>query len=121
MEFPPPQPAEPSISTSTTPAFESRRDPNLHPDPDLDEALQKVLMTSGSDLHITVDAPPMIRVDGRARFLNDAVVGPDGAKVVDARKRNALRTALLAVIAESETDGPPARNHLQRARASVAR
>src|SRR5690554_5452213 len=59
-DFPPPQ-AGPPV---TSPAYESRRDPNLKPDPDLEEALQKVLMTSGSDLHITVDAPPMIRVDG---------------------------------------------------------
>src|SRR5690554_1500314 len=59
-DFPPPQ-AGPPV---TSPAYESRRDPNLNPDPDLEEALQKVLMTSGSDLHITVDAPPMIRVDG---------------------------------------------------------
>src|SRR5690554_3766491 len=59
-DFPPPQPGPPT----TSPAYESRRDPDLNPDPDLEEALQKVLMTSGSDLHITVDAPPMIRVDG---------------------------------------------------------
>jgi twitching motility protein PilT len=59
-DFPPPQ-AGPPV---TSPAYESRRDPSLNPDPDLEEALQKVLMTSGSDLHITVDAPPMIRVDG---------------------------------------------------------
>jgi [protein-PII] uridylyltransferase len=49
------------------------------------------------------------------------VVGPDGAKVSDARKRNALRTALLAVIAETEANEPSPRNNLQRARASVAR
>lgn len=59
-DFPPPQ-AGPPV---TSPAYESRRDPSLNPDPDLEEALQKVLMTSGSDLHVTVDAPPMIRVDG---------------------------------------------------------
>src|SRR5690554_4934427 len=59
-DFPPPQ-AGPPV---TSPAYQSRRDPNLNADPDLEEALQKVLMTSGSDLHITVDAPPMIRVDG---------------------------------------------------------
>lgn len=46
------------------PTFESRRDPNLSPDADLEAALQQVLMTSGSDLHVTVNAPPMIRVDG---------------------------------------------------------
>ena len=35
--------------------------------------------------------------------------------------RNALRTALLAAIGETEANEPTPRNHLQRARASVAR
>lgn len=69
-DFPPPQPLPPAAS----PAFVSRRDPNLNPDPDLEEALQKVLMTSGSDLHVTVDAPPMIRVDGALKPIVGAEV-----------------------------------------------
>jgi [protein-PII] uridylyltransferase len=62
-------------------------------------------------------------IDGYGERAVDAfyVVGPDGAKVSDARKRNALRTALLAVIAETEANEPSPRNNLQRARASVAR
>jgi len=36
-------------------------------DPDLLLALQQVLLSSASDLHITVNAPPMIRVDGALR------------------------------------------------------
>ncbi len=59
-DFPPPQPAD----SAPAPAYEMTRDPKLNPDPDLDEALQKVLMLSGSDLHVSVGAPPMIRVDG---------------------------------------------------------
>ncbi|HEU4808893.1 MAG TPA: type IV pilus twitching motility protein PilT [Homoserinimonas sp.] len=73
-DFPPPQPAPPSTTTLTTPAFESRRDATLNSDPDLDEALQKVLMTSGSDLHVTADAPPMIRVDGSLKPITGAAV-----------------------------------------------
>jgi [protein-PII] uridylyltransferase len=62
-------------------------------------------------------------IDGYGERAVDAfyVVGPDGAKISDARKRNALRTALLAVIAETEANEPSPRTNLQRARASVAR
>jgi len=62
-------------------------------------------------------------IDGYGERAVDAfyVVGPAGEKVADARKRNALRTALLAVIAETDADEPSPRGNLQRARASVAR
>jgi [protein-PII] uridylyltransferase len=60
-------------------------------------------------------------IDGYGERAVDAfyVVDQDGRKVADARKRNALKTALLAALVEAE----PAdrRNNLQRARASVAR
>ena len=55
-------------------AFELRRDPSLTADPDLDAALQDVLMSSGSDLHITVNAPPMIRIDGALKPIAGAPV-----------------------------------------------
>jgi twitching motility protein PilT len=87
-DFPPPQPAPPAAS----PAYESRRDPNLKPDPDLDEALQKVLMTSGSDLHVTVDAPPMIRVDGALKPIA-------GAKAWDQEK---VTSALLSILTPAQ-------------------
>lgn len=61
-------------SAAAPAAFESRRDLSLEADPDLDAALQKVLMTSGSDLHVTVGAPPMIRVDGALRPIEGAPV-----------------------------------------------
>ena len=62
-------------------------------------------------------------IDGYGERAVDAfyVVGPHGEKVADARKRNALRAALLAVIAETDADEPTPRSNLQRARASVAR
>jgi len=50
------------------------------------------------------------------------VVGPDGAKVTDARRMSALKAALLSALDEAEA-APQAttRPNLQRARASVAR
>ncbi|MHA6693297.1 type IV pilus twitching motility protein PilT [Homoserinimonas sp. A520] len=90
-EFPPPQPSPPS---NTPTPFESRRDANLNPDPDLDEALQKVLMTSGSDLHITADAPPMIRVDGALKPIV-------GASIWSAEK---VTSALLSILTPSQKE-----------------
>jgi hypothetical protein len=48
------------------------------------------------------------------------VIGPEGGKLADARKRSALKTALEGALSdESVTAGR--RANLQRARASVAR
>ncbi|HEY8615437.1 [protein-PII] uridylyltransferase [Phenylobacterium sp.] len=49
------------------------------------------------------------------------VVDANGRKLADARKRNALKTALLAALTAGEEDGAGRRAHLQKARASVAR
>jgi [protein-PII] uridylyltransferase len=49
------------------------------------------------------------------------VVGPEG-KITDARRRNAVRNALVAALAEPEAEAANGRRaNLQRARASVAR
>jgi [protein-PII] uridylyltransferase len=48
------------------------------------------------------------------------VVDADGAKITEARRRNAVRAALVAALAEPEA-GRGRRANLQRARASVAR
>ncbi|MCU1545954.1 MAG: type pili twitching motility protein PilT [Homoserinimonas sp.] len=69
--FPPPQ-AAPTSMPAPSSAYVSRRDPNLNPDADLEWALEKVLMRSGSDLHVTVNAPPMIRIDGALAPLDGA-------------------------------------------------
>jgi [protein-PII] uridylyltransferase len=61
-------------------------------------------------------------IDGYGERAVDAfyVTGPGGEKLEDARKGNALKTALLAVLnAVDEDEGR--RSNLQRARASVAR
>lgn len=88
--FPPPQAAPPA----TSPAYESRRDPKLNSDPDLDDALQKVLMTSGSDLHISVDAPPMIRIDGALK----PIVG------AEAWGHDKVKAALLSIMTPSQKE-----------------
>jgi twitching motility protein PilT len=43
-------------------------------DPDLTEALQQVLFSGASDLHVTSNAPPMIRIDGALRPIEGAPV-----------------------------------------------
>jgi [protein-PII] uridylyltransferase len=63
-------------------------------------------------------------IDGYGERAVDAfyVTGPNGAKLSDARKGNALKTALLAALTETEAEGDGGqRVRLQRARASVAR
>ncbi|MET0272142.1 MAG: [protein-PII] uridylyltransferase, partial [Phenylobacterium sp.] len=62
-------------------------------------------------------------IDGYGERAVDAfyVVGPDGRKLADARKRNALKTALMAALVDGEDEPDARRGNLQRARASVAR
>jgi len=61
-------------------------------------------------------------IDGYGERAVDAfyVTGPDGKKLTDVRKGNALKTALLAALNAVEPD-EGRRANLQRARASVAR
>ena len=63
-------------------------------------------------------------IDGYGERAVDAfyVVDADGRKLTDARKRNALKSALLAALTKAEAETAQARRtNLQRARASVAR
>ena len=62
-------------------------------------------------------------IDGYGERAVDAfyVVSQEGEKITDARKRNALRAALLTALVDVDQDGPARRGNLQRARASVAR
>lgn len=64
-------------------------------------------------------------IDGYGERAVDAfyVVDAAGKKVADARKRNALKAALMAALTagEEEAQAPGRRAHLQRARASVGR
>jgi twitching motility protein PilT len=53
---------------------ESSRASRSQADPELIAALQEVLMSAASDLHVTSNAPPMIRVDGGLRPIEGAPV-----------------------------------------------
>jgi twitching motility protein PilT len=52
----------------------SSQSPLINADPDLLAALQEVVFTGASDLHVTNNAVPMIRVDGSLRPVTDDVV-----------------------------------------------
>jgi twitching motility protein PilT len=61
-------------------------------DPDLVAALNAVVTSKGSDLHVSVNAPPSIRVDGGLRAVQ-------GLPVWDANKVNA---AILSIMSEAQ-------------------
>ncbi|MDZ4044996.1 MAG: type IV pilus twitching motility protein PilT [Rhodoglobus sp.] len=66
---PPPPPDMSSVPPPAMPVMDAplRNGARAGADPDLLAALQEVLMSSASDLHVTVNAPPMLRVDGGLR------------------------------------------------------
>ena len=85
--------------------------------PGLLAALARILSDSG--LEIT-----SAHIDGYGEQAVDAfyVVDDDGAKLTDARKGNALKSALLAALSAGEAESAKARRiNLQQARASQAR
>jgi twitching motility protein PilT len=61
-ELPPPAAPESQLVYD-----EATRSARAQADPELIAALQEVLMLAASDLHVTSNAPPMIRVDGALR------------------------------------------------------
>ena len=63
-------------------------------DRDLVAALQEVLFAKASDLHITVNAPPMIRVDGGLRQI-------EGTQIWDRLK---VTSALLSILNETQRE-----------------
>jgi twitching motility protein PilT len=62
--------------------------------PDVVAALNAVVTTGASDLHISVGAPPMLRVDGGLKPI-------DNSEVWDAARVN---TALMSILSERERD-----------------
>jgi len=62
-------------------------------------------------------------IDGYGERAVDAfyVITPSGGKLTDARRGNALKSALLTALSEAEPELAPGRRAVQRARASVAR
>ena len=79
---PVPQPAV-AVAPINPSEFEMQRDSTLNADAQLDAALSQVVALGASDLHIAVNAPPMIRVDGGLRQLADSEMW-SGAKVTAA-------------------------------------
>jgi twitching motility protein PilT len=73
--------------------FSARTTPHTGADPDLIAALQEVLMASASDLHVTVNAPPMIRVDGALRPVSPAPW-----------ERHKVTTALYSIMTEAQRE-----------------
>ncbi|MFP7835061.1 type IV pilus twitching motility protein PilT [Marisediminicola sp. LYQ134] len=67
----------PTTPSTIDPGVDAPRRPrgsSSTPDPDLLFALEEVLRLKASDLHVTVKAPPMLRVDGGLTPLPDAPV-----------------------------------------------
>ncbi len=96
---PPPMPP-PSFATAPPPmpppAAEpgaARATPRSGADPDLVAALQQVLMATASDLHVTVNAPPMIRVDGALRPISGTPW-----------ERHKVTSALYSIMSESQRE-----------------
>ena len=62
------------------------------PDPELIRALQAVVTQGASDLHLTVNSPPMLRVNGSLR--------PEGDSATWSREK--VRNAILSILNESQ-------------------
>jgi twitching motility protein PilT len=65
-----------------------------HPDPDLVTAMQEVVSQGASDLHLSVDSPPMLRIDGSLR--------PAGSSVTWSREK--IKAALLSILTEPQQE-----------------
>ena len=65
-----------------------------HPDPDLIAAMQEVVAQGASDLHLSVDSPPMLRIDGSLR--------PAGSSVTWSREK--VKAALLSILSEPQQE-----------------
>ncbi|MGX5682081.1 type IV pilus twitching motility protein PilT [Schumannella luteola] len=108
LSFPPPgapapagtaPTAAPDISSFPPPAAPipheaTRASSKSGADQDLMAALQEVLMSGASDLHVTVNAPPMIRVDGGLR--------PIAANVP--WERHKVTSALYSIMSEEQRE-----------------
>ncbi len=88
-QLPPPQaPAIKPFENETSRASRSRADPELI------AALQAVLMSAASDLHVTSNAPPMMRVDG-------ALLPLEGYPVWDSER---VARALMSILTPQQLE-----------------
>ncbi|MFZ2964013.1 MAG: type IV pilus twitching motility protein PilT [Rhodoglobus sp.] len=95
----PREPVAPTLASAPPPevppvaAEQARTVPRSGADPDLIAALQEVLMAGASDLHVTVNAPPMIRVDGGLRPISGTPW-----------ERHKVTSALYSIMTESQRE-----------------
>lgn len=64
------------------------------PDPELISALQEVVTQSASDLHLTVNSPPILRINGSLRPAGDSA----------AWSREKVRNAILSILNETQLE-----------------
>ena len=89
----PPAPFEPSVDDSlSAPAISTAAPSRRDADPSLIAALQEVVTSRASDLHITANAAPMLRVDGGLRAA-------PGTTVWD---RDRVKTALYSLLTDEQ-------------------
>jgi twitching motility protein PilT len=93
IDAPPPSLAAAPPPVAPAVEFPTQTSPRTGADPDLIAALQEVLMSSASDLHVTVNAPPMIRVDGSLRQVS-----------ATPWERHKVTTALYSIMSEPQRE-----------------
>ncbi|MEO7348363.1 MAG: type IV pilus twitching motility protein PilT, partial [Terrimesophilobacter sp.] len=93
------QPVVPPFTAATPATAEPERvetgySPHPNADPDLISALQEVVRLTASDLHLTSNAPPMLRVDG-------ALTPVEGSHVWD---RDRVSKALYSILTDAQRE-----------------
>ena len=78
----------------TSPGDDSYRVKLATADPDLLQALQEVVLSAASDLHLTSNSAPMIRIDGSLRPVPGAPVW----------NRERVRAAIFSILSPSQRD-----------------
>ena len=86
--------APPQVSQVGAMPGSSDQSPLIDADPDLLAALQEVVFSGASDLHVTNNAVPMIRVDGSLRPITDDVVW----------NRERVTNALLSILTPAQQE-----------------
>jgi twitching motility protein PilT len=102
LNFPPPRAAEPSkhselFTPSALPVQEvdfGEEAGYADADPDLTTALRDVLLMNASDLHVSANMPPMVRVDGGLR----------PATFTEAWSADKVRTALRSIMTDAQKE-----------------
>lgn len=78
----------------SVPVDESYRVKLASADPDLLQALQEVVLSTASDLHLTSNSPPMIRIDGHLQSIPGAPVW----------NRERVQAAITSILSPTQRD-----------------